>query len=66
MKKAFFSLFIICIVSCSNGELVGRRIAPLEDSTWEESQWISAKDAPIVEGVVTAGENEATLYESVS
>ena len=57
MKKAFFSLFIICIVSCSNGELVGRRIAPLEDSTWEESQWISAKDAPIVEGVVTAGDN---------
>ena len=57
MNRFFLSLALLSIVSCTHEAFVGRRIAALEDSVWEASQWISVKDAPVVEGVVTAKEN---------
>ena len=54
MKK--ISLFLLlAAVSCglNDSSPAGRRAEALPDAAWEESVWISAADAPVVDHVVT-------------
>ncbi len=49
---AFFAL-----ASCSNDDV--RLVAALDDSLWEQSQWISVSDAPVVTGRIYDGSRAA-------
>lgn len=47
------ALALLSITCCQQTETSsGKRIAALDDSLWEKSTWISAVDAPVVEGRV--------------
>lgn len=51
----------VLISSCSKDSCgpVGKRIAALDDSAWDASSWISAADAPVVQGKVHDGTRSA-------
>lgn len=61
MKKRIISAMLSCtlafamtgMLSAKDSELVGKRTAPLDNSLWEKSEWISAVDAPVVTHRVT-------------
>ena len=63
MKKCFSFVFalsaLIFAQSCCNSgqQTAGVRTSALDDSCWNSSQWISAADAPVVEGEVKGGSN---------
>ena len=58
MKKFLYVMAVAAAaVACSEAEYYGNRADALDDSAWESSQWISAADAPIVEGTVHSKEN---------
>lgn len=44
-------------IRCSAQESAGIRVEALDDSLWNASEWISAADAPVVTGRVTASGN---------
>ena len=44
-------LSALAILSCSSNNCV-KMAEPLDNSAWEVSQWISAADAPVVEGII--------------
>ena len=43
--------------ACQNNTPLGTLTTPLDNSAWEVSEWISAADAPVVEGAVRSKEN---------
>ena len=59
MKKGLLLIASLALLSacCGNDAPVGSRTAALDDSAWNVSQWISAADAPVVEGIVKGAEN---------
>ena len=52
MKQTAFTLLTLLLLgACTAGpSRVGTRTGALEDQAWEASQWISAADAPVIEG----------------
>ena len=56
VSSAAMLLLAGCGDNCCR-ENAGVRTAPLADSLWQKSEWISAADAPVVEGRI-AGKNE--------
>ena len=59
MKKTVILLSaLVLAASCNSGkEYVGTREEALSPAVWEQSQWISAADAPVVEGTVQSKTN---------
>ncbi len=59
MNKLYqYALAAMVVASCARGpQPCGHRTDPLSDSAWESSSWISAADAPVVEGRVHTKEN---------
>ena len=56
------ALAVICLLfnSCCPGQgPAGTRTQALEDSLWDCSEWISAADAPVVEGLIVSGNERA-------
>ena len=51
------ALIVFAGCNCTKTQTVGNRTDALDDSCWECSEWISAADAPVVEGVVRTNEN---------
>jgi len=58
-RLAAIALCAMAAASCCTSEQDAncRLTTPLDDSAWNESMWISASDAPVVEGEVHGGEN---------
>ena len=42
----------LSVMGCAAGqtETTGTRVAALDDGLWQESEWIAAADAPVVDG----------------
>ena len=57
MISAAAALSVLAACSSGSKESAGVRTAALDDSAWEVSEWISAADAPVVEGEVKGGSN---------
>ena len=63
MKKFYPFVFalaaLIFVQSCRSDEpsTAGTRIAALDDSYWNSSEWIAVADAPVVTGKVTSDKN---------
>ncbi len=59
--KAMTILALLSAVffSCSSPSTAGLRTDALDSSLWEKSVWISAKDAPVVEGKIEDGARAA-------
>lgn len=53
------ALLATAFFSCSSPSAVGHRTDALDSSLWEKSVWISAKDAPVVEGKAKNGARAA-------
>lgn len=53
-RSALMAFAVIITLSCckSGNDSVGRRIAALDNSAWEVTEWISAADAPVITGKV--------------
>ena len=58
-KKTFLQtgtlavLALLLSVACSGPETVGTRTQALDDSLWNDSEWISAADAEVVTGRIS-------------
>ena len=48
---------LLAAAGCQNDKPAGTLATPLDDSAWAVSEWISAADAPVVEGKVHSKEN---------
>ena len=58
INHAFSALIgVLLAFSCTSEGPAGKRVPALDDSLWEASQWISAADAPVVEGPILNPEN---------
>ena len=58
MKRFLYLIALAAVaVACSEAEYSGKRAEALDDSAWEVSEWISAADAPVVEGAVHSKKN---------
>ncbi len=63
MKRNLLALLAMIILIVTAGcqstdkKTYGKRVDALDSALWEQSQWISAADAPVVTGPIT-GENE--------
>lgn len=59
LKSIALALAIMSAMSCSNSDstIAGHRTDALDDSAWNNSEWISAANAPVVTGRVE-GRNE--------
>lgn len=57
LSAVAFLLAVSCGVA--NVSEVGKRAVALDDSAWDSSVWISAKDAPVVTGTVVDGTRSA-------
>ena len=57
-------LAALSVISCTakNEKNTGIRTEALDSSLWQESEWIAAEDAPVVEGIIS-GVIEGTAYE---
>jgi len=60
-KLTIFSCAVAFVTACSSPQagFVGVMTEALDDSAWEESQWISAVDAPVITGKVQDGTRSA-------
>lgn len=57
-KTAILFLALAAVISCKSGkDFYGVRSDALPNSVWEQSQWISAADAPVVSGDVHSKKN---------
>ena len=51
------AMMLLAAACCREVPVVGTRTAALDDSAWECSEWISAADAPVVEGRIHTSKN---------
>lgn len=63
MKSTIIALTMVSgvLIGCDphGTDAIGNRVPALPDSAWNESEWISAKDAPVFDGEVTEGTRAA-------
>ena len=59
MKKYLLALVAFVSISCSRTELCVERTDALPDAAWEQSEWISVADAPVVTDTVYDGSRAA-------
>lgn len=55
------AIVAVSLASCCNnqkGDKAGTLTGSLDDAAWQQSEWISAADAPVVTGTVNSNENE--------
>ena len=53
----FAAELIIVVSGCAQNAVTGSRTDALEGKAWEQSEWISALDAPTVTGIVNSRDN---------
>ena len=56
MRRLLISLMAVAVAGCAEADFltVGEKVDALPDSLWTASEWISAADAPMPEGVLDA------------
>ena len=59
MKSFWIASIMMTVWGCSSSEspLTAERTAPLDDAAWQSSKWISAVDAPVVQGAINDDSN---------
>ncbi len=56
----------LMVAGCCNNDVTGIRTDALDSNAWEQSEWISAVDAPVVTGVVNSREGHRRAADGAS
>ncbi len=60
------SALLMVVAGCVDSAVVGTRSEALEGNAWEQSQWISAVDAPVITDVVNGQEGHRRAADGAS
>ena len=68
MRRLLISLMAVAVAGCAEADFltVGEKVDALPDSLWTASEWISAADAPMPEGVLDAPGGASWFFTETS